>query len=385
MNPLPFLLRYVVPLVMVGGWMSGALWLFKIVPWLWVAVTILDTVVGPDTSDPPSHGRPSVPGGFARRLDVTLWIVSQAVMLGCGLALAACRCTTIADLALVTVSIGVATGIFSVSAAHELMHGPARFERALATAIMTMMSYGHFGIAHVEGHHRTVGTPADPATARWGESFYAFYNRTLIGGVVTAWRIEARRLRRRGTSVWSGRNRVLGGAAVLTAVYVVVAALAGVRGLAFFAVQSIVAFSLVELFNYVEHYGLARRPVGAGRYERVRPWHSWNSSHRFSNWLLLNLGRHADHHCRPERRYDELRHAEDAPQLPAGYFGVFVLPFIPALWRRVIDPRVHAWRVQHGVPLDVLAEAHIASGASSRSPAVSCPGSLGSTRRRVKT
>ena len=361
MNPLPFLVRYIVPLVMIGGWATGALGLFRIVSWLWLGVTILDVVVGLDTGPPRAASR----GGDARRLDVTLWIVSHASMLGCGLTLVACRCTTIADLVLVTVSIGVAAGIFSVSAAHELMHGPRRFERALAVALMTMMSYPHFCIAHVEGHHRTVGTAADPATARWGESFYAFYNRTLFGGVVTAWQLEADRLVRLGASVWSIGNRLLRDAAVLTAVYATVAALAGVRGLAFFAVQSIIAFSLIELFNYVEHYGLARRPVGAGRYERVQPWHSWNSSHRISNWLLLNLGRHSDHHCHPERPYHELRHTADAPQLPAGYFGVFVLPFLPWLWRRVIDPRVRAWRVQHGVPLDILAEARVARGGRS--------------------
>jgi alkane 1-monooxygenase len=358
MNPLPFLLRSLVPLAMIGGWMTGAVWLFKSVSWLWLAVIALDLVVRPDTRGPSTRDGRS-PARETRRLDLAAWVLSHAAMLACGLALAACRCITIADLILVTVAVGVAAGMFSVTAAHELLHGPTRVERALARAMFTTMSYGHFGVAHVEGHHRTVGTPADPATARWGESFYAFYNRTLLGGVASAWCIEAHRLRRLGVSVTSRHNRLLQDAVALTAVYVLVGALAGVRGLAFFAVQSIVAFSLIELFNYVEHYGLARRLVGPGRYEDVRPWHSWNTSHRVSNWLMLNLGRHADHHCHPERRYGELRHAADAPQLPAGNFGVFVLPLIPTLWRRVMDPRVRAWRVEHGVALDVLAEAHL--------------------------
>jgi alkane 1-monooxygenase len=354
-SPLLFLARHLVPLAMIAGWATGALWTFKFVSWLWLAVTAIDTMAGPDTRNPPDDPDPSA-RGVARRLEVALWVVAPAAMLGCGLALMACECATLRELAVVTVSIGIATGILSVSAAHELIHGRSRVDHVLGELLMTMMTYPHFCIAHVEGHHRDVGTADDPATARWGESFYGFYNRTLFGGVVTAWCLETSRLEALNVPVWGPRNRMLRYAATLTVVYAAMAYAFGALGVAFFAVQSIVAFSLIEVINYVEHYGLARRLIAPGRYERVRPWHSWNSSHRASNWLLLNLGRHSDHHCHPEVGYRDLRHAADAPQLPAGYFGVLVLPLIPPLWRRVIDPRVHAWRLQHGVPLDILTE-----------------------------
>jgi alkane 1-monooxygenase len=347
---LPFLARHLVPTAMLAGWATGALWTFKIVAWLWLVVTVLDVVVGVDTREGTGGA-----GSGHRGLEVALWVASQLAMIGCGLALVSSEGATLPVLVMVTTAVGVGTGILSVASAHELMHGRRRVDGVLAELLMTMMTYSHFCIAHLEVHHRAVGTADDPATARWGESFYAFYNRTLIGSVAAAWRVERERLARLDRPLLGPGNRMLRYAVTLTAVYAAIGWVFGARGVAFFAVQSIVAFSLIEIINYVEHYGLARRLVGPGRYEPVRPWHSWNSSHRASNALLLNLGRHSDHHCRPEIPYRDLRHAADAPQLPAGYFGVFALPLIPSLWRRIVDPRVHAWRLQHRVPLDLLA------------------------------
>jgi alkane 1-monooxygenase len=123
-----------------------------------------------------------------------------------------------------------------------------------------------------------------------------------------------------------------------------VAVLAGARGLAFFVAQGVVAFSLLEVVNYLEHYGLLRREVEPGHYERVRPAHSWNSGARLSNWYLFNLARHSDHHAAASRPYDRLRHHDDAPQLPAGYATMVLLALVPRLWFRVMDPRVEAWR-----------------------------------------
>jgi alkane 1-monooxygenase len=275
-------------------------------------------------------------------------------MLGCGLVITTWESLTLWELLFVTVSVGVASGMFCISAAHELMHGPGRFDKALAEILMTSVSYTHFCIEHVRGHHRYVGTAKDPATARLGESFYDFYPRTVFDGLLSAWNFEAARLGRRGAGAWRPDNRMIRYAAILILLYGAIGFGFGAPGVAFFTVQSLIGFSMIEVINYVEHYGLTRRELTPGHYEQVRPWHSWNSSHRISNWFLFNLGQHSDHHCEARRSFQHLRHLDDAPQLPTGYFGIFLLPLFPSLWRHVMDPRVRAWRDRHGIPLDTV-------------------------------
>jgi alkane 1-monooxygenase len=231
--------------------------------------------------------------------------------------------------------------------AHELVHRSGKFERALAEVLMMQVSYTHFCIEHVLGHHANVATPRDPATARAGESFYAFLPRTVFGGVASAWCIEAVRMKRGGRPVFSLGNRMLRYAAELILLYGVAALLFGAGGVLFLAAQSIVAFTMLEVVNYLEHYGLQRREVRPGRFEPTRPYHSWNSSHRVTNWFLFNLGRHSDHHAAAGRRFHTLRHFEEAPQLPIGYAAIFVLALVPPLWRRVMDPRLADWRARY--------------------------------------
>ena len=117
----------------------------------------------------------------------------------------------------------------------------------------------------------------------------------------------------------------------------------GWMGVLFFLGQSFVAAFTLEVINYIEHYGLHRRVLENGRYERVTPAHSWNSNYFLTNLALFQLQRHSDHHAFPKRRYPILRHQPDAPQLPGGYSAMFVLALCPPLWRRVIDPRVASW------------------------------------------
>jgi alkane 1-monooxygenase len=215
--------------------------------------------------------------------------------------------------------------------------------------LLASVCYMHFTIEHVHGHHRHVGTPRDPATARLGEPSYAFIVRSVLGGARSAWQIEMRQLAKQNRPTWNVRNRMVRYACVQLGVIAGVAWMFGWLGLAVFLAQSIVAFSLLEIINYIEHYGLFRREIAPGRYERVEPWHSWNSSHRVSNWILINLARHADHHLTASKRYQVLHTLDAAPQLPAGYSAMVLLALTPPLWRRVMDPRVQKWRNVHGV------------------------------------
>jgi alkane 1-monooxygenase len=202
----------------------------------------------------------------------------------------------------------------------------------------------------VLGHHRAVATPDDPATSRRGESLYRFYPRTVLGGLRSAWVLERERCAKKQTPWWNPRDRRSRYVLVLAASYVGVAWIFGPFGLALFVAQGVVAFSLLEVINYIEHYGLARRQLASGKYERVLPQHSWNSAHRVSNYYLFNLARHSDHHYLASREYDRLRHHGDAPQLPTGYVGMVILALFPPLWFHVMDKRLGAWQAQHTEP-----------------------------------
>jgi alkane 1-monooxygenase len=244
------------------------------------------------------------------------------------------------------VGTGLMNGVAGIVYAHELVHQPGRFEQFLGEAMLTLVTYTHFRVEHVFGHHRLVATPHDPATSRYGESFYAFLVRSVGGQVVSAARLEAERLERLGAAPWGPRNRILAYAAVLVLLYAAIFALAGWPGAIFFAAQSVAAFVSLEVVNYLEHYGLVRREIAPGKYETVKPRHSWNSAHRVSNWLMINLARHSDHHAVASRRYQILRTfgPDEAPQLPAGYGSMYVLALVPPLWFAVMNPRVDAWR-----------------------------------------
>jgi alkane 1-monooxygenase len=240
-----------------------------------------------------------------------------------------------------TLTVGVVSGI-AINTAHELGHKRASMERWLSKVALAQSAYGHFFIEHNRGHHVRVATPEDPASARLGESFYAFLPRTVAGSLRSSWELERTRLGRMGRSPWTPGNDILGAWAMTVVLFGVLAAVFGAVVLPYLVVQAILGFSLLEVVNYLEHYGLMRGRREDGRYERTRPEHSWNSNNVASNVLLYHLQRHSDHHANPIRRYQALRHMEEAPQLPTGYAGMILLAAAPPLWRRVMDRRLLA-------------------------------------------
>jgi alkane 1-monooxygenase len=241
-------------------------------------------------------------------------------------------------------ALGVTTGVFGVLAAHELVHGRARRARQLGLAMLTAMSYRHFRIAHVHGHHRWAATARDPATAGLGEGFYRFLFRTVPGQFAQAWTIERRRTATRGFFA----NRVTRDAIAMAVVYGAIALLAGPAGLGLFVAQCAVGIVVLELFNYIAHYGLTRRPDPAG-HEPLGDRHSWNSSNILANHLIFNMGRHSAHHRRPAASFAALDWRAGAPELPAGYAGSILLALVPPLWRRIMDPEVQRLHTGAGI------------------------------------
>ncbi len=185
-----------------------------------------------------------------------------------------------------------------------------------------------------------VSTPEDPASARFGESFWAFLPRSVWGSLKSSWELEKTRLQRLGKSPWTLRNDVLNAWAMSVVLFGVLVAVFGPVIVPFLILQAVYGFSLLETVNYLEHYGLLRQKTASGRYERCTPAHSWNSDHIVTNIFLYHLQRHSDHHANPTRRYQTLRSMDGAPNLPSGYASMIGLAYIPPLWRKVMDHRV---------------------------------------------
>lgn len=236
---------------------------------------------------------------------------------------------------------GLTAGL-AINTGHELGHKNSKIEKWLAKIVLAVPAYGHFTIDHNLGHHRYVSTPEDPSSARMGESIYRFALREMPGALRLAWSLETARLRRRDRAIWSPNNQILQSYALTALITIALIALFGWVMIPFLLLHNLLAWWGLTSANYVEHYGLLRQQGIDGRYERCEPHHSWNSNHIYSNLVLFHLERHSDHHANPLRRYQSLRHFNDLPELPSGYFGVYVLAYIPILWFRVMDKRLLA-------------------------------------------
>lgn len=245
--------------------------------------------------------------------------------------------------------VGILSGTIGITYAHELMHQPTTRERWLADLQMASVLYGHFRTEHLLVHHIHVGTPRDPVTARYGESAYRFVARVLPQSFASALKAEADQLARRKLPAWHRKNPFWRYGALQLGFLVLAIALGGWLGLALFLVQAASAVIQLEVVNYVEHYGLRRRKLPSGKYEHTQPHHSWNASPRASNWLLINLQRHSDHHFKPARRFPLLQTYEPsvAPQLPFGYPVMTLIALCPPLWHKMMTPRLLAWRERH--------------------------------------
>jgi alkane 1-monooxygenase len=301
-----------------------------------VALVAVCVIAGLETLVPGLARSPApVAGGAALRWVLRLFVPVELVLLVAGASVSAqAGWATVLSVA---VAVGLVTGAQGITYAHELGHSRHRGDRALAWLLMTVVAYPQFMVEHFRGHHVQAATWDDPASARPGESLWAFLPRTLAGSLRSAWQLEARQLQRlrrgwlRSPLLWA-TLAILGWVAAL-------AALGAWKLLAFWALQSALAIWLLEAVNYVEHYGLQRRIQSDGRPEPFGVQHAWNADHLISNSLLANLQRHSDHHVHAWKPFAQLEPGP-GPQLPAGYAGCVLLAAVPPLWFAVMERRL---------------------------------------------
>lgn len=317
-----FLLALTAAAAPVAGHAYGQYWYPFAV--FFVLVPALDLVIG-------RRGAASLPAETRRlessaffRFVLHAWVPLQVGLIVWGSAVVSTL--SVGDALLLTLSVGLATGATGITIAHELGHKRSALDRFLSRLLLVTVSYGHFTVEHNRVHHVKVATPEDPASARFGEAFWHFLPRTLSGSLRDAWRID----RAEVTRVWVATFAV---AATLGIAF-------GPLAVAFFFGQSAMAVMLLEAVNYIEHYGLERRRLPDGRYERQSARHAWDAYEVLSNSFLVHLQRHADHHLNPMRPYAALQPQEESPKLPTGYAGMVPVALVPPLWFAVMNARV---------------------------------------------
>jgi alkane 1-monooxygenase len=314
-------------------WWFGPLFAFGVIP-------ILDTLIGDDRDNPPEAVVPQLERSRYYRWIVYLATLVEYVAFFMCVRIVGTHALAWYDYVGFALSLGAATGISINTRARgsgtdQPVRALARQNHARAGRVRTLL-------------RRTQPRPSrarrdgrGSASARFGESFW-FLPRTVAGSIRSAWRLEKARLERLGRSPWTWRNEVLHAWAMTVVVWGIAIAMAGPVVIPFLVIQAAYGASLLEVVNYVEHYGLGRRKLPSGRYERCTPQHSWNSNHVVTNLFLYQLQRHADHHANPTRSYQALRHFDDSPQLPAGCATMILFAYVPPLWYRVMNPRVVA-------------------------------------------
>ena len=338
LSDLRFLLAWLLPLLTIFSILRApalaALWTLA----LWLAIALGDAWA-------PGGNRSPGPVVSAASSGYFSWLLRGYVLLQLALIAVGAQAALQADwptLLGIAFSVGFITGSQGITFAHELGHSKSKLDRLCAWVLMSSVGYGHFMVEHYRGHHPRAATFEDPASARRGESLYRFLPRTLWGSLASGWRLEAQRLAQfrsgwmRSPLAWSTVASLM--PFVFVALYL--PGLTAIKVIAFLALQAAVAFLMLEVVNYIEHYGLQRGQQD-GRREAFGLMHAWNADHVLTNSMLANLQRHSDHHMHAWKAYPTLK-ALPGPQLPTGYAGCLMLALLPPLWFSMMHRRLDA-------------------------------------------
>jgi alkane 1-monooxygenase len=359
LKKLGFFTAFIIPVLVITGFYLGGYWNYLTIFFSFIMIPLIDQALGVDTSNATNQEVKAKAEEFYYRFVTYIWTYVQLIFMGWGAyAVTSAKLLTPFDWIGFLVSFALVTGGIGITVAHELGHKKSALERFYGKALLMTVCYMHFYIEHNRGHHVTVATPEDPATARKNESFYMFWVRSVFGGYLHAWKLERESLARKNRSPFSIHNEMIRFAIIpflfcglLTLVFSYLLGRFTWEIPLFFFAQSFLAFSLLELVNYVEHYGIVRKEIAPGKYERVNPLHSWNASHLISNFFLFQLQRHSDHHAFAHKRYQVLNHYDESPQLPFGYPTMIIIAMFPPIWFGLMNKRLEHWNEVSGMQI----------------------------------
>lgn len=306
----------------------------------WIVIPLLELLLKPDDGNLSAAEEDLAKKD--RKYDYFLYAVVplQYAALGCYLYQVAYVPQPLVDVIGKTLVMGLLCGTFGINVGHELGHRVNKGEQLLAKALLLTSLYLHFFIEHNKGHHKRVATPHDPSSARYGESVYRFYFRSIVYSYISAWHIAVRDARKKGFKTFSIHNEMLRYQLLQMLFVLLIGLLLGWTTALWFLAAALNGILLLETVNYIEHYGLQRKAIAQGKWERTLPQHSWNSNHVIGRVMLFELSRHSDHHYLASRKYQVLRHHDDSPQMPTGYPGMMLLSLLPPAWFYVMHKRI---------------------------------------------
>jgi alkane 1-monooxygenase len=251
--------------------------------------------------------------------------------------------SSVYDIIGIILSASIVMATNGINVGHELGHRKSLIARTCSKLLYLPCQYMHFYIEHNFGHHLNVATPEDPATARYKQTVYSFWITSVIRTYVSAWEIQLKLLKVSKRSFFSIKNDMVFYTLFQLSFLVFIYYNFGLYLTLLSILMSIVSFLFLETINYVEHYGLLRKKEPSGRYERVKPHHSWNSNHTIGRIVLYELTRHSDHHFKSSKKYQVLESLDECPHLPHGYPTSILLSLIPPLWFNIMNPlvRIH--------------------------------------------
>lgn len=340
MRDLKYLLAYSAPLLALLGLLWGGWWSYAAIIEAFIFIPVLEQLLPFSKGNTPESQESERSKVFFFDLLLYLHVPIIYGMLWLFFQNMASGTFSTFEVTGMTASMGLILGSFGINVAHELGHRQSKLEPLLSKMLLLPNLYMHFIIEHNRGHHKNVGTDEDPASAKFGETVYGFWFRSIAGAYKNAWKLEAERLKKLDLPPLHWRNEMLIFQIVQTAYLFLVAYWFGWAVAGFAILIAVIGFLLLESVNYIEHYGLRRKKLESGRYEPVRLQHSWNSDHELGRIFLYELTRHADHHYKATRKYQILRSFEESPQLPLGYPGSVILSLVPPLWFKIMNPRV---------------------------------------------
>lgn len=341
-NWIKYLSTLSLPATAIVAFTLGDIWSIAPVIYAFVLIPLLELTLRPDPANLSAEEEKLAKDNPAYDFMVYAMVVIQYMLLFVFLALIPSADTLLEKVGWIA-TMGLMCGIYGINVGHELGHRKKRGEQMLAKAALLSSLYMHFFIEHNRGHHKRVATPDDPASARKGEWIYTFWLRSIFQSYFSAWKLENERLRKLGKPLLSLQNEMLV-MQIVQAVWIMAIYFAtGPVTTVYYFIAAMIGMLLLETVNYIEHYGLLRKPSERGGFERVMAEHSWNSDHALGRIMLFELTRHSDHHYMASRKYQILRHLDDSPQMPTGYPGMMVLSLVPPLWMYVMHKEMQKW------------------------------------------
>lgn len=354
-NKFGYLIVFTIPISFLLSYYSGSLYALYSLPLsMFVLMPIIDPLFGADNQNFDTEHEKSIKDEKYYRFVLHAWAYTQTAMMAWIVYLFSSTNLSVEYIIPMILNTMIMNGGAGIVVAHELGHKNNKLDKFLAKLLLIQVFYAHYTVKHNRGHHVHVGTPLDTATSKLNQSFYSFWLQSVIGGFVSALKIENEYLHNK-----KKRNKIINhevwNSLIISFVFFILCASVVnyfnhsmlFSFIVFYIFQTTLSFSLLEAVDYIEHYGMVRQLKEDNTYEKTNATHSWNANFILSNYFLFQLQRHSDHHLYATKNYQILKQYDESPQLPNGYPAMVLLTLIPPLWFKIMNERLYKWKKEN--------------------------------------